>query len=311
MKRTSVMTGSIKTEFTILRVISHPNIVSIYEFFIDDQNCSMIQELMEGESLFDRVLHEKHLNELESKIIIRQILMALFYLHSNNIIHRDIKMENLVFKEKKSNSVKLIDFGSAKQVNYYRQLNSEMIGTVLYMPPEVLASRYNHKCDVWSLGVVLFVMLSGSFPFNGRSVEEIRKKIMTDRLVFPDDEWKGVSYEAKDLIKKMLNKNADSRLGADECLTHAWFKELKTNSKTNQEMMVNKIYGFSCQNVLKRSLLTYMMTHLDLHDEISKFVSLFYDMDENSNGIIEEDEFSRMVASVFGKEVADTESVKL
>lgn len=310
MKRTSAMSSSVRTEFTILRLISHPNIISTKEIFIDENNCSIILELLEGASLYAKIISEKHLNEIESKTIVRQILMALIYLHSNNIIHRDLKLENIVFKRNSSNFVKLIDFGSSKQVNYYRELNSEVIGTTLYMSPEVLSMRYNHKYDIWSLGVILFVLLSGSFPFTGKNKEELKKAIMTKKLTFPDDEWKGVSYEAKDLIKKMLNKNPELRLGADECLTHPWFSELKTDINKNQEKVVLKSYNYAYQNVMKQSLIIYMMVQFDFHDKISKYLSLFYDIDQNSNGIIESQEFYQMMVSVKGKEIADKEAVQ-
>ena len=288
-------------EIEVLRSLSHPNIVDLYEVYQHNDCFYLITEVMAGEDLYESIKKKRDFSETKIKTIARQLLQTVNYLHSNNIIHRDIKPENIMFKRNGHDHVKLIDFGSAALLDYFSEIQTDFIGTCYYVAPEVIKNKYNHKCDIWSLGVVLYILLCGYAPFNGNSKTEIYKKINTAPVVMNGDDWKAISFEASDLVKKMLNKNADQRVSAEECLQHPWFTSLKTDFKNNQAEILGKIESFITENKLKQSILALISVQFDLFDQKQRLFNIFYDIDENNNGTMEVDEFLTMIESSEGK----------
>jgi calcium-dependent protein kinase len=153
---------------------------------------------------------------------------------NQNLFFRDLKPENLLLESKKEGSpIKVIDFGTSRQFNPSIKMNQKF-GTILYMAPEVLKGRYDQKCDIWSCGVICYILLCGYPPFNDRVDTAIIEKIKKADLVFPPEEWNQVSLEAKDFVRKLLNPDPDSRLSASEALKHTWIlKRRKTESLSN------------------------------------------------------------------------------
>lgn len=163
-------------------------------------------------------------NKFESFL---NIITLIFYL-------RDLKPENLLLESKKEGSpIKVIDFGTSRQFNSAIKMNQKF-GTILYMAPEVLKGKYDQKCDIWSCGVICYILLCGYPPFNDRIDTVIIEKIKKADLVFPPEEWNQVSLEAKDFVRKLLNPDPDSRLSASEALKHPWIlKRRRTESLSN------------------------------------------------------------------------------
>jgi calcium-dependent protein kinase len=157
-------------EMSIMMSLDHPNIAKLYEVYDQSSYYVMVMELCEGGELFERIINEK-IEEEESIIIIKQILSALNYMHTQGIIHRDIKPENMLF-EKSSKRLKLIDFGISTKLAPGENLN-QRVGTPYYIAPEVLLKRYNEKSDLWSTGVVAFMIVTGKPPFKGRDPQEV------------------------------------------------------------------------------------------------------------------------------------------
>lgn len=157
-----------------------------------------------------KILDEGAFTESETARIMKSLLMAVNHCHANNVAHRDIKPENIIIG--KDGSIKLIDFGLSK-VAHIKDLKS-IVGSPYYIAPEVLSGAYGLECDIWSLGVILFTMLSGMVPFNGSSVSEIFDKIQIGSYSFSGIEWNMVSEEAKDLITGMLKIDITDRLTA-------------------------------------------------------------------------------------------------
>jgi calcium-dependent protein kinase len=151
-------------------------------------------------------------------------LGAIAFCHANNIIHRDLKPENLLLDSSHNNNVKLIDFGTAVEMKPGKRL-SEVHGTAYYISPDVLNKSYNEKSDIWSLGVIMHVMLSGRPPFEGTSDAEIIKKVRVGSYDLDIEEMAKVSKEGKDLLNKMLTYDIDSRISAEEALNHPWIKK--------------------------------------------------------------------------------------
>jgi len=164
-------------EIDILRKLDHPNILRLYEFYQDQKRYYLVTELCSGGELFDEITNRAHFEEADAAKIIQQVLMAVRYCHERNIVHRDLKPENILLDSKKnSNRVKVIDFGTSEEIEPGMKL-TQQYGTAYYIAPEVLSSAYNEKCDIWSIGVILYILLSGKPPFDGKDDKEIIKKV--------------------------------------------------------------------------------------------------------------------------------------
>ena len=208
------------TEVSILKSLDHPNILKIHETYQDKFSYFIVTELCSGGELFDRIASQRILSEALAAEYTRQILSCLIYCHDRHIAHRDLKPENFLLDSVSPGAnLKLIDFGAAAICNPGEYLTRN-IGTCYYIAPEVIDMRYNEKCDVWSAGAVLYVMLSGSPPFEGNKDEEIMNNVKKGRYFFNGRDWDGISSEAKDLIRKMMTVNVNSRISAKDALNH-------------------------------------------------------------------------------------------
>ena len=154
--------------------------------------------------------------------MIKQVLGAVAYCHDSNIVHRDLKPENVLIDKELGNSLKIIDFGTSIEIKQGELLTTTH-GTSYYIAPEVLNKKYNEKCDVWSVGVMLFILLSGKPPFDGADDNEITENVKIGKYKFDGKQWKKISDDAKDLIKQMLELKYEKRISARECLRHPWF----------------------------------------------------------------------------------------
>lgn len=216
----------------------------------------------------------------------RQAFYALFYLHNNKICHRDIKPENfLLFKEDDDSYVKLIDFGLAKRISRNEIMNSPN-GTPYYIAPEVLKGSYTSQCDNWSMGVVMYIMLSGRPPFGGRSNKEIIDSVLKGSYSFSNPVWNDISKEAKDLISKLLERQADMRLTSEEAYNHPWIQRQK--NKEFGEIHVDKQVFSNMENYmnsvqLKRTALSYMASRIP-EDQIILLRQNFTKIDKNGDG---------------------------
>jgi len=210
-----------------LRQLDHPNIIKLHETWETDRICFLVTELCEGGELFFHITKRKHLTEAQAALVMRQAFYALCYLHNNRICHRDIKPENfLLYKEDEDSHIKLIDFGLAKMINENEVMNTPN-GTPYYIAPEVLRGSYTALCDNWSMGVVLYIMLSGKPPFGGKSNKEIIDNVLKGKYSFNNPVWEKISPEAIDLICKLLERQADQRLTAEEAYNHPWIQKQK------------------------------------------------------------------------------------
>ncbi|OAY44292.1 phosphoenolpyruvate carboxylase kinase 2 [Manihot esculenta] len=212
----------LQNEAKIMTILSpHPNIVQIHDIYETDDSLTMVMELCEQYTLYDRIINSNGgLCEGESASIMKQLLNAIAHCHRFNIVHRDIKPDNILFDSR--NRVKLADFGSADWLGEVGTI-SGVVGTPYYVAPEVVMGReYNEKSDVWSAGVVLYVMLAGIPPFYGETVEEIFEAVIRGNLRFPPKLFRTVSSSAKDLLRKMICRDVSRRFSAEQALRHPW-----------------------------------------------------------------------------------------
>ena len=171
-------------EITTLRGLDHPNIVKIYEYFEDEKRFYIVTDHIEGGELFDEIIDRGKFSEKEAAIVMKQLLSSIAYCHSHNIMHRDLKPENVLLeKSKEFDQIKVIDFGTALRYKPGQSFK-ETIGTPYYIAPEVLNHNYGKECDIWSLGVMAYIILSGVPPFNGATDAEIMSAIKTGKFHF-------------------------------------------------------------------------------------------------------------------------------
>jgi calcium-dependent protein kinase len=193
--------------------------MKIYEYFADEQQFYIVSEYCEGGELFDFIQSRGTMNETIIAKIFHQIMSALLYCHNHQIIHRDIKPENLLLKEQIESDdsdfdIKLIDFGASLQIDNKKKAN-QVVGTPYYVAPEVLMGSYDSKCDIWSAGVILYIMLCGYPPFYGDNDDEILQKVILGDYQMEGEEWDQVSQDAKDLIRKTICFDSRNRYNAD------------------------------------------------------------------------------------------------
>ena len=195
-------------ELKVLQATSHPHIMSIFELLEDDDNYYVVSEFIRGGELFERIVQLKHFNEAKAVRVIGQILLALNYIHNNNIMHRDLKPENILLESELPDNldIKLSDFGFA---TYLKPEGGENLqcGSPLYMAPEIIRCEdYTDRVDIWSTGVIAYILLCGRPPFGGKNKNEIYRSIKSSPLTFNDAVWGKVSKHAIDFIRQALNR---------------------------------------------------------------------------------------------------------
>ncbi len=185
-------------------------------------------EYLSGGELLERVIERGSLSENEAALVMEKALSAVKHLHEKNIVHRDLKPENFLFSHVGEDAeLKLIDFGLARSIDDIESLRSAA-GTIFYLAPEVIKGNSSEKCDEWSLGAIMFLLLSGQPPFVGNHNKEVISKILNDKLDMKSLEWKRISKHAKDLISKLLERDVRKRITAAEALEHPWFKKIRS-----------------------------------------------------------------------------------
>ncbi|KAM1039041.1 hypothetical protein ACFX13_034371 [Malus domestica] len=210
----------LENEPKIMTLLSpHPNILKLFDVFETEDSLAMVLELCEPATLYDRIV-QRTLSEPEAAAIMKQLLEAVSHCHRLGVVHRDLKPENVLFDSR--NNLKLADFGSAEWTRDGSAMEG-VVGTPYYVAPEVLMGReYNEKIDVWSAGVMMYIMLGGIPPFYGESATEIFEAVLRGNLRFPPKAFRSVSAGAKDLLRKMICRDASRRLSADQALRHPW-----------------------------------------------------------------------------------------
>jgi calcium-dependent protein kinase len=281
-------------EMQIMKELDHPNVIKGYDMFEDDQNLYLVMELCRGGELFDvlnsRFQNNQTFSEVDASGILRQICMGIKHLHDNKIAHCDLKPDNFLFKDKDHKVIKIIDFNLAKYTKNLEYLDATC-GTKYYMAPEVLNQKFTYHCDMWSFGVVMYLMLFGRPPFQGKNYQSIQKKIKAGFTPavqtgkgpwFPQDI--PVSREAKDLIAGLLDSNFSTRLTAAEALEHPWLRGEAPNTPmvTN---VVNNLASFMATSSFKTQLLRLMAR--DFSDpELDDLKSCFEMIDTNGDGFL-------------------------
>ncbi len=274
----------IKTEVDILSELDHPNIVNYFGTFEDEFYIHIIMEYLKGDNLF-KVISVKNytgFDEQDMSNIIFQLVKALFFIHNKNIVHRDIKPENILFSDKKDfSSLKLIDFGLATQ----KKTDNKTVGTPYYMAPEMIKGKYSPKSDIWSVGIIIYLMLTDKFPFVNSKEYDVFEMIEEGNYntqLLDDCEC---SEEAKDLVKKILVKDPDKRPSASDIIDHPWIKKhyKKRDSHLINRDTLGTLKEFAKKNALQKEIY-YFLAKIHNEKEILQLKQLFNDFDTDNSG---------------------------
>ena len=228
----------IKTETSIMKILSNSkNIVKFYETYETKKHICIVMEYICAGDLLAYLKKRTKLTEPVAKFIFKQIILALKYIHKNNIVHRDIKLDNILLDL--DNNIKICDFGVSKIITKNEILN-EQCGTLAYIAPEVLLNKgyQGFGVDIWSSGILLYAMLNGGVPFKGNSVYELKEKIIKGEF----KEIKNISNEANNIIKRLLCVDPSKRITEDEILKHPWLNDMNVNFWTNHNLFTNAEY---------------------------------------------------------------------
>ena len=242
-----VSVEEIKNEIEVMKKLEHPNVIHVKEYFVQSGKFYIVMSCLRGGELLDALLDLGNYNEEDAKTIARQLLDALAYMHVNNVTHRDLKLENLLLARPNDiSSVVIADFGLARNSKTARQVFSTQCGTPSYVAPEILLGKpYTPAVDVWSIGVILYTLLIGSFPFANDDQQTLFRIICSGQMDTSQPEWGQVSDEVKDLLVGLLDVNPATRLTAADALNHTWFTANKDCSSNDLRKSHSRLHGFA------------------------------------------------------------------
>ena len=285
---TSYHFSLLKQEVDILSNMDHPNIVKYFGIFEDDYFIHIVMEYLKGQDL-SKIISLKNytdFNENQMGQIIHQLLKALSFIHSKNIIHRDIKPENILFSDKRNIfSLKLIDFGLAT----FQEQEKKTAGTPMYMSPEMVDGKGTYVSDIWSVGVVVYQMVTGKLPFDGGENDE--NQILYEHI--KNDEYNKeklnnveCSDDVKDFIDKALQKDIKKRMTVQEALNHPWIKKFNVNSldpSLLNENTIQLLLNFSKKPALQKEIY-YFLAKISNENDIAIYKNIFNFFDMNNKG---------------------------
>ena len=285
---TSYHFSLLKQEVDILSNMDHPNIVKYFGIFEDDDFIHIVMEYLKGQDL-SKIISLKNytdFNENQMGQIIHQLLKALSFIHSKNIIHRDIKPENILFSDKRNIfSLKLIDFGLAT----FQEQEKKTAGTPMYMSPEMVDGKGTYVSDIWSVGVVVYQMVTGKLPFDGGENDE--NQILYEHI--KNDEYNKeklnnveCSDDVKDFIDKALQKDIKKRMTVQEALNHPWIKKFNVNSldpSLLNENTIQLLLNFSKKPALQKEIY-YFLAKISNENDIAIYKNIFNFFDMNNKG---------------------------
>ena len=304
-------------EIEVLSQIDHPNILKVFEYYQDNESYYVITELCTGGELYDQIYQLNHFSEKEAALIMEQLFSAVMYIHSKNIVHRDLKPENILLEnviEKTNFYIKIIDFGTSNYFDKSTKLNLK-VGTPYYIAPEVIKKSYDNKCDLWSCGAILFILLTGIPPFNGNDENEIMNNVLSGKYNMETKEWRNISKEAKDLTQKLLLFDPDKRLSAEEAWGHPWIAKYAKASfnDTNQHLIpISNIKFFTSRKKFQQATIAFLVHQASTSEMMKELRKIFKKFDKNGDGQLSYEEIKQGFQEYFKNEqIADTELNKL
>ncbi|XP_043712574.1 calcium-dependent protein kinase 18-like isoform X1 [Telopea speciosissima] len=289
----------VKREVKILQALTgHENVVQFYNAFEDESYVYIVMELCEGGELLDRILAKKdsRYTEKDAAIIVSQMLKVAAECHLHGLVHRDMKPENFLFKSTKEDSpLKATDFGLSDFIKPGRKFQ-DIVGSAYYVAPEVLKRKSGPESDVWSIGVITYILLCGRRPFWDKTEDGIFKEVLKNKPDFRRKPWPSISNSAKDFIKKLLVKDPRARLTAAQALSHPWVREGGDASEIPVDISVlSNMRQFVKYSRLKQFALRALASTLD-EEELADLRDQFDAIDVDKNGAISLEEMRQALA---------------
>ncbi|KAF6136238.1 hypothetical protein GIB67_001647 [Kingdonia uniflora] len=288
---TAISIEDVRREVKILKALSgHKNLVKFHDACEDAQNVYIVMELCEGGELLDRILSRGgRYTEEDAKVIVVQILSVVAFCHLQGVVHRDLKPENFLFTNRDEDApMRLIDFGLSDFIRPDERLN-DIVGSAYYVAPEVLHRSYSLEADIWSVGVITYILLCGSRPFWARTESGIFRAVLRADPNFEDSPWPSVSAEAKDFLKRFLNKDHRKRMTAAQALSHPWLRD--ENRSVPLDILIYKLVkAYVRATPFKRAALKSLSKALT-EDELVYLEAQFKLLEPNRDGRVSADNF--------------------
>mmetsp|Transcript_11680 Transcript_11680/g.20735 ORF Transcript_11680/g.20735 Transcript_11680/m.20735 type:complete len:520 (+) Transcript_11680:218-1777(+) len=290
--------GIIK-EIAIMRMLQdHPNTVKLLEVFEDSEQYMLVMELCRGGELFDQIIAKGHFSEKDAAEKMQCLLDFIAYAHSKHIIHRDLKPENILLSDKTPTAaIKVIDFGTSDFCLPGQRL-VQKFGTPYYVAPEVLRKDYDKSADIWSAGVIMYILLCGYPPFGGKTDAKILQRVQAGVFSYEAREWELVTEAAKDMITSMLVMDIAKRATAKQLLQHRWFQvAITAPAAALGAHMVKRLRAFAGMSRMKRLALVVLARTLTDND-VKRLRELFAAMDSNNDGKIDSQDLHNALEKV-------------
>ncbi|CAG9319541.1 unnamed protein product [Blepharisma stoltei] len=289
-------------EIQVLKTLDHPNILKVFQIFEDKNHFYIVMEFCPGGELFSKISEKGHFSEKETAHIMYQLLSAVSYCHSKNIIHRDLKPENILIEEANGEiTIKVADFGSS--VFFQKHKIKGCFGSVYYVAPEVLENSYNELCDEWSCGIILYILLTGKPPFSGKSEAEILHNVKYGIILTDGPHFHKISEGARDLMRKLLERDVSKRITAQESLAHSWLQSYKALDFPTSDQILNiftQLSSFNASVKLRSAIFTFITTHLVTQEEKRELQKSFRMLDQNGDGRVSKEELLKIYNEVVG-----------
>ncbi|KAK8494848.1 hypothetical protein V6N13_062481 [Hibiscus sabdariffa] len=300
----------VKKEVQIIQHLSgQPNIVEFRGVYEDEHSVNIIMELCAGGELFDRIIAEGHYSERAAAAICRQVLNVVHIFHFMGVMHRDLKPENFLLSSTDERAMlKATDFGLSVFIEEGKKYR-DIVGSAYYIAPEVLHRSYGKEIDIWSAGVILYILLSGVPPFWAETDKGIFEAILEGELDFESDPWPSISESAKDLVRKMLTMDPKKRLTAAQALEHPWLREGEASDKPIDSAVLTRLKQFRAMNQLKKLALKVIAENLS-EEEIKGLKAMFTNIDTDNSGTITYEELKEGLARL-GSKLTESEVKQL
>ncbi|KAD3067043.1 hypothetical protein R6Q59_018830 [Mikania micrantha] len=291
-----------RKEIHIMQHLSgHANIVEFKGAYEDKQSVHLVMEVCEGGELFDRIIAKGHYSERAAASICRSIINVVHVCHFMGVMHRDLKPENFLLSDNSENALlKATDFGLSMFIQEGKSYR-DIVGSAYYVAPEVLKRNYGKEVDIWSAGVILYILLSGVPPFWAETEKGIFDAILEGHIDFESDPWPSISPSAKDLVRRMLTQDTKKRITSAQVLEHPWIREDgEASDKPIDSAVISRMKQFRAMNKLKKLALKVIAENLST-EEIQGLKSMFTNMDTDNSGTITYEELKTGLARLGSK----------
>lgn len=293
---------ALDNEIMLMKQVDHPNIVRIFEVFQDNNFVHLVMELCTGGELLDKLIEELGFSERQASFVMEQVLGAVSHLHAFSICHRDLKPQNFLIHEKglpiDKCIVKVADFGLSRSVKDGKVLTSP-VGSPAYTAPEVLKGSYVQTCDLWSCGVITYVLLTASLPFTGNNDADVLAKVIEGSYSLDGDAWRLVSEDAKDFVRNLMTVDPDARYNARQALEHRWIRLTASSARDTAfgPEHLDNMRAFCRKNRLKKASMHAIAQRLRPGD-ILELQKIFNDADKSKDGLVTYKDLEEAISSL-------------